>query len=69
MFEWIQQADEFWQYIALFLISIQPLLDVFYIIRVGIVMGILPVAVRIITFLENFMIVLISAIFFRQISE
>lgn len=69
MIEWVQQIDGIWQYIALFLISILPFLDVFYIIPVGIALGISPVAVGIIAFAGNFIMVLIFAMFFRQISE
>lgn len=69
MVEWVQQADGMWQYIALFLLSILPFLDVFYIIPVGIVMGMSPVAVGIIAFLGNFIMVLIFVVFFKQISE
>jgi Ca2+/H+ antiporter, TMEM165/GDT1 family len=69
MVEWVQQADGIWQYIALFLISILPLLDVFYIIPVGIVLEMSPVAVGVIAFLGNFIMVLVFAMFFRQISE
>ena len=69
MVEWVQQADGIWQYIALFLISILPLLDVFYIIPVGIVLEMSPIAVGIIAFLGNFIMVLVFAMFFRQISE
>jgi Ca2+/H+ antiporter, TMEM165/GDT1 family len=69
MIEWVQQADGIWQYIALFLISILPFLDVFYIIPVGIVLEMSPVAVGIIAFLGNFIMVLVFAMFFRQISE
>ncbi|UOK56254.1 small multi-drug export protein [Bacillus sp. OVS6] len=46
-----------------------PLLDVFYIIPVGIVLEMSPVAVGIIAFLGNFIMVLVFAMFFRQISE
>ncbi|MEH7014065.1 hypothetical protein V7087_25185 [Neobacillus niacini] len=52
MIEWVQQADGIWQYIALFLISIMPLLDVFYIIPAGIVLEMAPVAVGITAFWE-----------------
>lgn len=69
MIEWVQQADGIWQYIALFLISLLPLLDVFYIIPVGIVLEMSPVSVGIIAFSGNFIMVLVFAIFFRQISE
>ena len=69
MIEWVQQADGIWQYMALFLISILPLLDVFYIIPVGIVLKMSPVAVGVIAFLGNFIMVLVFALFFRQISE
>lgn len=69
MIEWVQQADGIWQYIALFLISILPFLDVFYIIPVGIVFGMSPIAVGIIAFIGNFLMVIVFAIFFKQISE
>lgn len=69
MVEWVQQADGIWQYTALFLISILPFLDVFYIIPAGIMLEMSPVAVGIIAFLGNFIMVLVFAIFFRQISE
>ncbi|WP_043932651.1 small multi-drug export protein [Bacillus sp. EB01] len=69
MIEWVQQANGIWQYITLFLISILPLLDVFYIIPVGIVLEMSPVAVGIIAFLGNFIMVLVFALFFKQISE
>lgn len=69
MIEWVQQIDGIWKYIALLLISILPFLDVFYIIPVGIALGISPVAVGIIAFAGNFIMVLIFAMFFRQISE
>jgi len=69
MVEWVQQTDGIWQYIALFLISILPFLDVFYIIPVGIILEMSPVAVGIIAFLGNFIMVLVFAIFFKQISE
>ena len=69
MVEWVQQTDGIWQYIALFLISILPFLDVFYLIPVGIVLEMSPVAVGIIAFLGNFIMVLVFAIFFKQISE
>jgi Ca2+/H+ antiporter, TMEM165/GDT1 family len=69
MIEWVQQASGIWQYIVLFLIALLPLLDVFYIIPVGIVLEMSPVAVGIIAFLGNFIMVLVFAMFFRQISE
>ena len=69
MIEWVQQADGIWQYIALFLISILPFLDVFYIIPVGVVFGMSPIAVGIIAFLGNFIMVLVFTMFFKQISD
>jgi len=69
MIEWVQQADGIWQYIALFLISILPFLDVFYIIPVGVALGMSPIAVGIISFLGNFIMVIVFAMFFRQIAE
>ncbi len=69
MVEWVQQADGIWQYIVLFLISILPFLDVFYIIPVGIALGMSPVAVGIISFAGNFIMVVVMAMFFKQISE
>ena len=69
MVEWVQQVDGVWQYSALFLISILPFLDVFYIIPAGVALGMSPVAVGVIAFLGNFIMVLVFALFFRQISE
>ncbi|CAM4524828.1 putative membrane protein [Paenibacillus endophyticus] len=69
MVEWVQQTDGIWQYIVLFLISILPFLDVFYIIPVGIVLDMSPAAVGIIAFLGNFIMVLVFAMFFGQISN
>ncbi|WP_337099144.1 small multi-drug export protein [Paenibacillus sp. YIM B09110] len=69
MVEWVQQADGIWQYIALFLISILPFLDVFYIIPVGIALEMSPVAVGIISFSGNFIMVLVFTLFFGQISR
>ncbi|KAB7672163.1 small multi-drug export protein [Bacillus sp. B1-b2] len=69
MIEWVQQAEGIWQYVTLFLVSILPLVDVFYIIPAGILLGMSPVAVGIISFLGNFIMVLVFAFFFRQIAE
>jgi Ca2+/H+ antiporter, TMEM165/GDT1 family len=68
MMEWVQQADGIWQYFALFLVSILPLLDVFYIIPVGIVFGMSPIPVGVISFLGNFIMVVVFAMFFKQIA-
>src|SRR3954453_22894064 len=69
MVEWVQQAEGIWQYVVLFLVSILPFLDVFYIIPVGVALGMSPIAVGIISFLGNFIMVIVFAMFFRQISE
>ncbi len=69
MVEWVQSTDGLWQYFALFIISLLPFLDVFYIIPVGILFDMSPIAVGIIAFLGNFLMVLVFAIFFRQIAE
>lgn len=69
MVEWVQQSDGIWQYIALFVISILPFLDVFYIIPVGVALGMSPIAVGFISFLGNFIMVIVFTMFFRQIAE
>ena len=69
MVEWVQQAEGIWQYVVLFLVSILPFLDVFYIIPVGVALGMSPIAVGIISFLGNFIMVIVFAMFFRQIAE
>lgn len=58
-----------WQYIVLFLISLLPFLDVFSVIPVSITLGMSPIAVAIISFLGNFIMVIGYARFFRQITE
>ena len=68
MVEWVQQSEGVWQYAALFLISILPFLDVFYIIPVGVALGMSPIAVGVISFLGNFIMVIVFAMFFRQIA-
>jgi uncharacterized membrane protein len=68
MVEWVQQAEGIWQYVVLFLVSILPFLDVFYIIPVGVALGMSPIAVGIISFLGNFIMVIVFAMFFRQIA-
>lgn len=58
-----------WQYIVLFLISLIPFLDVFSVIPVSIALGMSPIAVAIISFLGNFIMVMGYARFFIQITE
>lgn len=58
-----------WQYIVLFLISLLPFLDVFSVIPVSIALGMSPIAVAIISFLGNFIMVIGYARFFIQITE
>ena len=58
-----------WQYIVLFLISLIPFLDVFSVIPVSIALGMSPIAVAIISFLGNFIMVIGYARFFIQITE
>jgi len=69
MMDWVQQADGIWQYAALFVVSLLPFLDVFYIIPAGILLNMSPIAVGILAFLGNFIMVLVFAIFFKQISN
>ena len=66
--EWVQQSEGVWQYVTLFLVSILPFLDVFIIIPVGIALGMSPIAVGVISFLGNFIMVIVFAMFFRQIA-
>ena len=58
-----------WQYIVLFLISLIPFLDVFSVIPVSIALGMSPIAVAIISFIGNFIMVIGYARFFIQITE
>lgn len=58
-----------WQYIVLFLISLIPFLDVFSVIPVSIALGMSPLAVAIISFLGNFIMVMSYVRFFIQITE
>lgn len=58
-----------WQYIILFLVSLIPFLDVFSVIPVSIALGMSPIAVAIISFLGNFIMVIGYARFLRQITE
>lgn len=58
-----------WQYIVLFLISLIPFLDVFSVIPVSIALGMSPIAVAIISFLGNFIMVIGYTKFFIQITE
>ncbi len=69
MVEWVQQAEGIWQYVALFLVALLPFLDVFYIIPVGVALGMSPIAVGVISFIGNFIMVIVFAMFFRQIAE
>lgn len=58
-----------WHYIVLFLISLIPFLDVFSVIPVSIALGMSPIAVAIISFLGNFIMVMLYARSFIQITE
>jgi len=69
MIEWIQQTDGIWPYIVLFLLAAAPWLDVFLVVPLGIVAGLSPVAVAIIGFAGNFLLVLLLGIFFKQFSK
>ncbi|OME70794.1 DNA-binding protein [Paenibacillus sp. FSL A5-0031] len=69
MIEWIQQSDGIWPYIVLFLLAAAPWLDVFLVVPLGIVAGLSPVAVAIIGFAGNFLLVLLLGIFFKQFSK
>ena len=68
MVEWVQQSEGVWQYATLLLISIVPLFDVFIIIPLGVALGMSPIAVGIISFLGNFIMVIVFAMFFKQIA-
>ena len=69
MIEWLQQTDGIWQYFILFLLALAPLLDVFLVVPLGIALGLQPVAVGIIGFAGNFLMVLIFGLFFKQFSK
>lgn len=68
MFEWIRELDVVWQYAALFLLAAAPWLDIFLVVPLGIVWGLSPVAVSIIGFAGNFLMVLLIGLFFTRIS-
>lgn len=69
MIEWIQQTDGIWPYIVSFLLAAAPWLDVFLVVPLGIVAGLSPVAVAIIGFAGNFLLVLLLGLFFKQFSK
>lgn len=58
-----------WQYIVLFIISLIPFLDVFSVIPVSIALGMSPIAVAIISFLGNFIMIICYALLFNRITE
>ncbi|KKI89907.1 DNA-binding protein [Bacillus sp. SA1-12] len=66
--EWIQQTDGIWQYFILFVLAAAPLLDVFLVVPLGIALGLNPIAVAIIGFAGNFLMVLLFGLFFKQLS-
>ncbi len=63
MFEWI------WQYMLLFLLAAAPWLDVFLVVPLGIVAGLSPIAVAIVGFAGNFLMILLLGVFFKQFSK
>lgn len=69
MIEWVQQTEGIWQYIALFLIAMVPLVDIFFVVSVGIAFRLSPVIVGIIGFAGNYLMVLLLGLFFRQVAE
>jgi uncharacterized membrane protein len=69
MIEWIQQADGIWAYIVLFLLAAAPWLDVFLVVPLGIVAGLSPIAVAVIGFAGNFLLVLLLGLFFKKFSN
>lgn len=69
MMEWLQQTDGIWQYFVLFLLAAAPLLDVFIVVPLGVGLNLNPIAVGIIGFAGNFLMVLILGLFFRQFSK
>ncbi|WP_449619548.1 small multi-drug export protein [Robertmurraya sp. Marseille-Q9965] len=69
MIEFVQQSEGIWQYFALFIIAMLPLLDIFFVIPIGIAFGMSPVWVGIIGFAGNYLMVLLLGIFFREVSR
>ncbi|MDQ0225614.1 small multi-drug export protein [Metabacillus niabensis] len=69
MMEWLQQSEGIWQYIVLFLLAAAPLLDVFIVVPLGVGLGLNPIAVGIIGFAGNFLMVVILGLFFKQFSK
>jgi hypothetical protein len=69
MFEWIRELDVIWQYIALFLLAAAPWLDIFLVVPLGILWGLSPIAVSVIGFAGNFLMVLLLGLFFSQFAK
>jgi uncharacterized membrane protein len=69
MIEWADQAGAMWQYIVLFLLAFAPFLDVSIIVPLGVLWGLSPLGVGIISFLGNFLLLVLLGIFFRQYAK
>lgn len=67
--ELLQQTNGIWKYVVLFLLAAAPILDVFIVVPLGVGLGMNPIAVGIIGFARNFLMVLILGLFFRQFSR
>lgn len=65
MLEWAEQAEGIWQYAALFLLAAAPWLDVFIVVPAGIVWGLQPVAVAIVGFAGNFLMIVLLGLLFN----
>jgi uncharacterized membrane protein len=68
MLEWLQQADDIWQYLGLFILAILPWIDIFVVVPLGILWGLSPVVVSIVGFAGNFLMIVLLALFFRQLA-
>lgn len=65
MLEWAEQAEGLWQYVTLFLLAAAPWLDVFIVVPAGIVWGLSPVAVAVVGFAGNFIMIVLLGILFN----
>jgi len=69
MFDWVEQANTFWQLIVLFLLGFAPWMDVSIVIPLGVLWGLPPLNVGITAFLGNFLLLILLGIFFKQINK
>lgn len=69
MIEWADQAGAMWQYVVLFLLAFAPFFDVSIVVPLGILWGLSPIGVAIVSFFGNFVLLVLLGIFFRQYTK